>query len=1119
MTNGVERMDENLETNENVRMNLGDIRMGKNLTKEQRNQLFRLLEKYKHVFEWSEFCPTSTTLTEHKINTGNAAPIRQRPYRLPQAAQKEVQRQVDEMLKNQVIEESQSPWASPIILVKKKCEEGQEQKFRFCIDFRKLNEVTVKDSNTLPPIDDTVHALGCSKYFSTLDLLTGYWQVPLAEEDKEKTAFIANQKLYQFVKMPFGLNNAPSTFQRLMDTLLRNMTWKYCLVYLDDVIVYSNDFSSHLKRLEVILARFEAAELKLKPSKCCFGMDEVNYLGYKISSKGLQPDHSKTESIAKMPTPSSKDEIKRFLGMLSYYRRFIPNFSTTAACLFELTKDKVVFQWTREAENAFKILKQQLLQAPILLYPDFDLKFSIYTDASNVGIGAALTQVVDGVIHPIAYASRQLSSTERNYSTSEKEMLAIVWASKHFQSYIYGRHVKFFTDHKPLSTITRAKEPTGRLYTLLLKLQDLDYSIVYCPGKHNNLADLLSRLNEEMEAKANSLEVKVNVDWQTKQDCDRELALIKMAVRSRDENIIQQIKNQKFWETNFNKLVIEDDILKLKNDVGDSVIVVPRNLWLKICSIYHDSISGGHLSFEKTFRSISARFIWPSFNSFIFDFCNTCEICQKFKISTRKKNKHPLVSIKVSKVWDLICVDIIGPLKLTPRNNRFIIIAIDHFSKFVVARAVTSYTGWITIMFLKDDLINKYGVPLGWLTDQGRNFESEIFINFCKEFSIKKLRTTGYHPQCNGLVERTIRTLKQMICAFVNVKHDDWDLVLSDVVFTYNNNIHSSTGYAPNEIIFKKLLPSIQDRALGITPPIVNKDENEMVEEVKQNLGKAQQAQKSQFDKNASTKMVLEVGDFVLLKNSRQRVGQVRSFEPKFNGPFIVKEVVNDWNFKIINPQDNKCQVVHYDRLTKYKMRKIVKNVVNFDQEKLNDDWRENRMRLALFIQRNKPVGGRDRSPIGELIPIIHQADDMLDNTLQLDRMPTVNQNLENSVNEESLLERTVFEDSNQTLAQVDQTFINMDPSHQETSRNIVFNRLNNSQEIEDDAAPVEKTIEYDPSKLAKEVDQEGTIWYICGICGKKCKGLMGLNSHMTKSKIKHEQMVMNQPQANALYL
>ncbi|CAF0961319.1 unnamed protein product [Brachionus calyciflorus] len=340
-----------------IEMDVRKIKIGESPETSESNQLFQLLEKYKHVFQWSEFSTDRTNLTEHRINTENALPIKQRSHRLLQAAQDEVERQVDEMMRNKVIEESQSPWANPIVLFKKKKQKGKEQEYRFCIDFRKLNEATIKVSYPLPRIDDTVDALGGSYVFSTVDCAGGFFQVPLEKGDREKTAFIANHKLYQFIVMPF-------------------------------------------------------AGYKLKPSKCCFGMSQVSFLGYVISGDGLKPDAAKTKVIANMGVSKSREEVKRFLGMLSYYRRFIPNFSMTAACLFELTKDTVVYTWSKEADEAFKLLKEQLVKAPILIYPNFKNGFSIYTDASGLGIGAVLTQVVDRKIHPVAYASRQLNASE-----------------------------------------------------------------------------------------------------------------------------------------------------------------------------------------------------------------------------------------------------------------------------------------------------------------------------------------------------------------------------------------------------------------------------------------------------------------------------------------------------------------------------------------------------------------------------------------------------------------------------------------------------------------------------------------------------------------------------------
>lgn len=926
--------DDNMSECDDIKQNWDNIEINPNLSSEQREKLLRLLKKYGSVFQWGENDCGLTDLTKHRIETANAKPIQQAQYRMPEAAKIEVNKQVETMLKNNVIEESHSPWRSPIVLAKKKSENG-EARFRFCVDFRKLNAVTIKDSYTLPRIDETIDALGGSYYFTPLDCSGGFWQVPLEDKDKEKTAFCANNKLYQFRVMPFGLSNAPSTFQRLMDNVLRNLTWKYCLVYLDDVIIFSKDFDSHLFRLEEILARFKAANLKLKPSKCKFLMEKVNYLGFLITRNGVKPDPAKIRAIVDIETLSSKDEVKRFLGMMSYYRRFIKDFGTIASCLFELTRPSSEFKWSKEANEAFQTLKRQLVHAPILIYPDFSKDFEIYTDASGVALGAVLVQRKEETLHPICFASRQLNCAEKNYSTSEREMLAIVWAAKHFNAYIYGRHTKFFTDHKPLSTLNKSKEPNGRLYKLLLKLQELDYEIVYFPGSLNNTADFLSRYKSpQVEAKINSLELEMNIDWLEEQIKDKELAIVKMSVKAGDENLSDSV-NEEVWKNNIHFLKVKDGILMLKNKDSDDLIIVPSHLRTKICALYHDSITGGHMGFERTYRAILSRFYWPKMKSFIFDYCASCDTCQKFKVKNIK-NVWPLVSIKVNKPWDLIGLDFAGPLKLTARGNRHFVLGIDYFSKLIMARAVVDGTADTTVNFVREEILNKHGPPVAILSDQGRNFEAKEFDSFCVKHGIKKIRTTSYHPQCNGLAERSIRTIKQMLAAYVNDKHDDWDLKLGQVVFTYNNTVQSSTGYAPNQIIYGKILPTVSDRKLNVEiQESKKKSQNELIDELKQRLEKVQIAQKKQYDKNVVDKATYKTGDFIVLVNSRQTVGHVRSFEPKYIGPYEIIRQVNDTNYEIIDPKTGKTSVVHYNRMFKYKVREH-ENFLKFSNDDKN---------------------------------------------------------------------------------------------------------------------------------------------------------------------------------------
>ena len=328
-----------------------------------------LIVEHQNTFQWNDSSYGRTDAVEHKIDTGDTKPIRQRQYRLSPLASAEIEKQVTNMQANGLIEESQSPWCNPTIIVMKKSSEPDKPQYRFCIDFRVVNQNTVKDSFPLPRIDETIEALAGAIFFTTFDLYCGYWQVPVAMEDRPKTAFRANNKLYQYKVMPFGLCNAPSTFMRLMDRVLRHLTWKCCLVYLDDIIIFSIDFQTHLVRIKSVLVALDKANLKLKPEKCRFAMKRVNYLGFNISAEGVLPDNTKVQAIAAMRPPSSKEEVRRFIGMISYYRKFIKDFGKKSTSLCQLTDKNTLFVWSDEHESAFEKLKQDLVRAPILIYP------------------------------------------------------------------------------------------------------------------------------------------------------------------------------------------------------------------------------------------------------------------------------------------------------------------------------------------------------------------------------------------------------------------------------------------------------------------------------------------------------------------------------------------------------------------------------------------------------------------------------------------------------------------------------------------------------------------------------------------------------------------------------
>jgi hypothetical protein len=464
--------------------------------KEGEEEIRQICTEYMDVFKLPGDKLTATSAIKHHIPTPSLPvnrAITLRNYRLPEQHQNEVNDQVQKMLEDGIIQPSQSPWNFPILVVPKKLDASGKRKWRICVDFRKLNDVTVGDSFPIPNIQDILDKLGRARYFSALDCASGYWQVPLAEEDRPKTAFSTPICHYEYLRMPFGLKSAPSTFQRLMNNVLMGLIGTRCFVYLDDVIIFGETLQEHHIRLREVLDKLRQYNLKIEPDKCEFLKTELNYLGHVVTGEGVKPDPHKVQAIKEFPIPKTKTDVKSFLGLAGYYRKFIPQFSKIAKPLNDLQKKDQAWKWGPEQIESFRKLKTALIQEPVLQYPDFTRPFVLTTDASGFAVGAILSQGLIGQDKPISYASRTLNPAEQNYSTIEKELTAIVWACKHFRPYLLGRTFTIVTDHKPLTWMFNVKDPSSRLLRWRLLLEEYDYNVEYKAGKRNVNADALSR--------------------------------------------------------------------------------------------------------------------------------------------------------------------------------------------------------------------------------------------------------------------------------------------------------------------------------------------------------------------------------------------------------------------------------------------------------------------------------------------------------------------------------------------------------------------------------------------------------------------------------------------------
>lgn len=851
------------------------------LHNKEKETLIKLCKDFSDIFHLPGDKLTYTDTIQHSIPVSkDVTPINVKPYRIPEAHKEEVKHQEKQMLENDIIEPSLSPWNAPILVIPKKLDASGQPKWRVVVDYRKLNEVSIGTVFPIPCITEILDQLGQAKYFTTLDLASGYLQVRMDKNDQEKTAFSTTSGHYQMKRMMFGLKGAPATFSRLMNTVLSGLVGIKCLVYLDDVVIYGQSVELHNERLREVFERLRLHNLKLQPDKCEFLRKEVSYLGHVISDEGVKPDPAKVEKVYNYPRPRNAKEIKMFCGLASYYRRFIPKFSHVAKPLYNLVKKEVTFKWEDEQERAFQTLKNVLTSEQILQYPDFSKLFLLTTDASQLALGAILSQGELGKDKPVAYASRTLNKAEQNYSTTEREMLAIVWAVKHFRPYLLGRHFVILTDHKPLQYVFGVKDPSSRLLKWRLKLEEYSYEIRYRAGKTITHADALSRIPKDEIKETNLCEVsnKTEVESESKPGVKEEDKVSEMTPEEK-QRIIKE---------------------------------------------FHDTPVGGHQGMNRTYERIKQYATWVGMKNEIEAYIRKCDLCQRNKL-TKPHIKMPLeITDTPESVWEKCSMDIVGPLVESNEGNKYLLTFQDLLSKYTVAVPLADQSTESVAKAFVNDIILKFGIPEKLLTDQGSNFTSELFRKVCKMLGISKLKTSSYHPQSNGAIERWHRSLAEFLRHFVANNQGDWDQWVNFATFVHNTTPHVATGFAPHVLMFGRL-PNVPG-SLQKEPVEVNYNYEDYLKMLKvklqetyklarSKLVKAKEISKINYDKNANVHL-FEPGDKVLLYDETVRRGRSRKLCSKYIGPYVVKGVegVN----VILLRKGKKDIKVHTNRLKPY---------------------------------------------------------------------------------------------------------------------------------------------------------------------------------------------------------
>ncbi|KAJ7947141.1 Retrotransposon protein, putative, Ty3-gypsy subclass [Quillaja saponaria] len=828
------------------------------------------------------------------------------PYRMAPPELAELRKQLNELLESGFIRPSKAPFGAPVLFQKK-----QDGSLRMCVDYRALNKVTVRNSYPIPLIADLFDQLSGAKYFTKLDLRSGYYQVRIAEGDEPKTTCVTRYGAFEFLVMPFGLTNAPATFCTLMNQVFRGYLDKFVVVYLDDIVIYSSTLEDHKQHLQLVFNRLRENQLFVKREKCSFAQKRIKFLGHIIEEGRVRMDLDKVKAIQEWKTPTSVTELRSFLGLANYYRRFVEGYSRKAAPLTELLKKGTVWHWGEPCQTAFEDMKLAMINDPVLALPDISKPFEVQTDASDYALGGVLLQES----HPVAYESHKLSQAERRYTAQEKEMLAVIHCLRVWRHYLLGSKFIVKTDNTGVShffTQPKLTPKQGRWHEFLA---EFDFEFEHKAGKSNQAADALSRKAElaamTYVAHISASRVATSMRERIRENLDKD------PVAQAIINLAKEGKTRQFW--------VEDGLLMAKG----SRLFVPkagdlRRTLMKEC---HDTLWAGHPGWQRTYALLKQGYYWPQMREDAVNYSKTCLICQQDKVE-RKKIAGLLEPLPVpTRPWESVSLDFITSLSRVGDLST-ILVVVDRFSKYATFIPAPKYcSAEDTAQLFFKYVVKYWGVPKNIVSDRDSRFTgtfwSELFNLLGSQLNI----SSSYHPQTDGQTEKFNGMLEEYLRHFASVNQRNWPKLLDTAQFCFNAQKSSATNRSPFEIVTgqQPLLPHTLDGPYTGKSPKAHhftKDWKQNIDIARAYLEKASKRMKKWADKGRR-QLEFQVGDLVLVKLTKEQLkglrGQDHKLIRKYEGPLPIVSKVGKVAYKIDLPPWMKIHpVIHVSNLKPY---------------------------------------------------------------------------------------------------------------------------------------------------------------------------------------------------------